>query len=421
MMPTLAILDQLAALGLTACRPDAGDLQVTLTPAGAPPEWIHLMPYGVWRGYRRGEDIREFALGPADAKSALAHFERRGLDLVVDYEHQSLWAAVTGNAAPAAGWIDRMEIRLTGLWGHVRWTEKAAAHLRAREYRYLSPVLSFHHLDERSGSDVGTALPSVALTNTPFLDAALHAVAARSTHGAQLMNAIFALCLTLLGLSSVKPEEATADQVTTAISSLKARFDAACKALGLTAEAKLEEITAAATASTARLTAACTALGLRADSTVADIEAAAARLTGQAALGEIACSTLQLNPAKLTDADKERLRLELKHSGYVPVAEHTAALSRLGGQVEQLTDDQILAKARQEGKLTPALEEWAKGHIKRDRAGFEAWCKSAPGIPLTAISHPAAAPPSTNLSAAEQAVCSQLGMTAESYLKNRKG
>jgi len=31
----------------------------------------------------------------------VAHYEERGLDLVVDYEHQTL----SGHKAPAAGWI----------------------------------------------------------------------------------------------------------------------------------------------------------------------------------------------------------------------------------------------------------------------------------------------------------------------------
>lgn len=417
---TLAVLSAISGAGPMPCRPDAGDLQLELTPTGEPPEWIHLMPYGTWRGYRKGEELRAFELGPDDALAALEHFERRGLDLVVDYEHQSIWAPVTGKAAPAAGWVDRMEIRADGLWGHVRWNAPAAAHIRAREYRYLSPVLSFHHIDERSGADAGTVLPSVALTNTPFLDAALHAVAARSSHGAPLMRKIFALCLALLGISA-SPEDATEDQVKSAITDLTTRFDAACKALGLTTTAKLEDITAAASGAQDRLTAACKALGLEAGAALADIEAAALRLTGQAELGALACGSLQLDPAKLTDADRARLKLELAHSGYVTVAEHAAALAQLGGQVEQLTDDQILAKARQDGKLTPALEGWAKGHIKRDRPGFEAWLKNAPGIPLGSPQHrPPADGGPTTLSEAEQAICSQLGLTPETYLKTKK-
>lgn len=421
---TLALLSAIADAGLVACCPDVGDLQLQLDAAGKPPEWIHLMPYGTWRGYRKGDDLRTFELGPADAASALAHFTRRGLDLVVDYEHQSIWAPVTGKPAPAAGWVDRMEIRADGLWGHVRWNAQASAHIRAREYRYLSPVLSFHHIDERSGADVGTALPSIALTNTPFLDSALSAVAARATHGALHMNAIFALCLALLGLSSVTPEEATEDQVRTAIDGLKARYDAACKALGLPSEAKLEDITAASAATTDRLTAACKALGLDAAATLADIEAAALRMTGQAQLGALACTSLQLDPTKLTESDQARLKLELAHSGYVTVAEHTAALSRLGGQVEQLTDDQLLVQARQQGKLTPALEGWAKTHIQHDRPGFESWLKSAPGIPLFSSTRlPVESASPTTLSEVETAVCSQTGVSAEEFLKtkNRKG
>jgi phage I-like protein len=36
-----------------------------------------------------------------------------------------------------------MQAREDDIWALVEWTEKAAAHIKAREYRYLSPVLFY--------------------------------------------------------------------------------------------------------------------------------------------------------------------------------------------------------------------------------------------------------------------------------------
>jgi len=56
------------------------------------------------------------------------------------YEHQNDKAAQNG-PVPAAGWITEIASSATGIWGRVKWTERAARMIEAREYRYLSPVL----------------------------------------------------------------------------------------------------------------------------------------------------------------------------------------------------------------------------------------------------------------------------------------
>jgi phage I-like protein len=87
-------------------------------------------------------------------------FHQRGVDVVVDYEHQSL----QGNRAPAAGWITELAIREDGLWGRVEWTQQAQEHLWRREYRYFSPVLKLDPETRRP-----QALMQVALTNVPAI------------------------------------------------------------------------------------------------------------------------------------------------------------------------------------------------------------------------------------------------------------
>lgn len=69
----------------------------------------------------------------------LAAFAERGIDMVIDWEHATEVAAPKGEPAPAAAWIDQLELRSGALWGHVAWTPRAGEQVVAREYRFVSP------------------------------------------------------------------------------------------------------------------------------------------------------------------------------------------------------------------------------------------------------------------------------------------
>jgi len=69
-----------------------------------------------------------------------------GVDIPVDYEHQSL----VRTKAPAAGWI------------------KPAA-IEAKQYRYFSPCFDFKKRNPKTGQPMGAVLHSIGLTNTPLL------------------------------------------------------------------------------------------------------------------------------------------------------------------------------------------------------------------------------------------------------------
>lgn len=99
-------------------------------------QWVQLLPLG----RITARDGRRFAL--SDPGHVLAMFRRRKIDLPVDYEHAIDTAGKRSDGVPAAGWITDLEQRPDGIWGHVRWTEKAAAMIRSREYRYLSPSMA---------------------------------------------------------------------------------------------------------------------------------------------------------------------------------------------------------------------------------------------------------------------------------------
>ncbi|WP_169753480.1 phage protease [Campylobacter mucosalis] len=125
---------------------------------------ILLAVTGEWQGHYNGA----FKITPLDIKKMIENFNDRKIDLVIDYEHQSLY----GKEAPAAGWITQLFTMKDDneLWGKVRWTDKAVEYIKNDEYRYLSPVFNFDARDNKSGANIGVRLESVGLTNTPFLD-----------------------------------------------------------------------------------------------------------------------------------------------------------------------------------------------------------------------------------------------------------
>ena len=121
------------------------------------PEWIRVLPLG---SVELSDHREPFLVDEASLRSMAADFRSRGVDLVIDYEHQSL----QGERAPAAGWIKDLEARGDGLWARVDWTQQARDYLEKKEYRYFSPVL---RLDPETRKPV--ALMHLGLTNVPAI------------------------------------------------------------------------------------------------------------------------------------------------------------------------------------------------------------------------------------------------------------
>ena len=122
------------------------------------PESFLLLKFGA-NVYTKDGKEDSFRFDDASADALIAEFNSRSRDLVIDFEHSTL----TGNEAPAAGWIDRLEKTAEGLCAHVKyWTDKARDYLTKGEYRYFSPTLLFGR-----GGKSPDALHSVALTNHP--------------------------------------------------------------------------------------------------------------------------------------------------------------------------------------------------------------------------------------------------------------
>ena len=136
---------------------------------------IQLLPYGEFRAVDgRPTDVPAWYLTEENGHDValLANSSRN--QLVVDYEHQTLYKEKNGQPAPAAGWMRWLEFTPKGMFAEVEWTDKAAAAIAAKEYRYISAVFSY------DTKGYVTKIFHAALTNFPALDGMDEVLAAAS-------------------------------------------------------------------------------------------------------------------------------------------------------------------------------------------------------------------------------------------------
>ena len=206
------------------------------------PETIFVLPIG-----HVVSSKGEFDVDDESYKAMKAQIAKRGVDLVVDYEHQTL----KGCEAPAAGWVKELKLEDGQIKAVVEWTPRGAQYLENKEYRYLSPVVNVRKADNKA-----IGLHSLALTNTPAIEGMNPIVNSDNFEGGQHSMDIKKLA-ELLGLS----EDATEEQVVEALKvclaenrSLKetekqppenvVANKAVCELLGLKAGAAAEDVTA---------------------------------------------------------------------------------------------------------------------------------------------------------------------------------
>lgn len=119
-----------------------------------------------FRIFTAGKVVTEkgtFTFDAASAKALMSEYRTHGNEIMIDYDHASLSATDARDpamAGKAAGWC-ALELRGGELWAvNVRWSDPAAAALRAKEWRYMSPAFSVE-------KNKITSLLNVALTNIP--------------------------------------------------------------------------------------------------------------------------------------------------------------------------------------------------------------------------------------------------------------
>lgn len=181
------------------------------------PEEIKILPYGHVES-RKGP----FEVDEESYKAISDYFKDRKLDVVIDYEHQTL----EGVQAPAAGWIKSLNFKpKDGIYAMVEWTEKAKEYLKNKEYKYLSPVIARRNTDGRA-----VQLHSIGLTNTPAIDgmeAIVNSLNNKFDNGGNEMD------LKQIALALGLGEDATEEQIIDAIKNINAMKDeqntVACK------------------------------------------------------------------------------------------------------------------------------------------------------------------------------------------------
>ena len=336
---------------------------ITLLPLGdEPPEWIPLLP----NGPIDARDGRHWLNDAPDAVVAQTRTRAGAADLVIDYEHQTDKAPSNGAPAPAAGWVKEVAVRDGVVSARVEWTARAAQHIVAGEYRYVSPVF-WHDADPPHRIH---AVERVALTNSPAITA-LPALAS-TQEGAMPEHLKRFLERFNLKLESSQAEVGEAVSRLDARAGVPART-ALAAALGLASDANEESILAQATT----------------------LHAAAQN------------SGATPDPAL-----------------YVPIAQHTAVTQELSTLKGARAEEKALAAvdaAVAGGKVIPAIRGWALDYARRDLAGFEAYIATAPAIVEPgARTTPTPPDPDAALTTEERAVCRAMGITEDKFIAGRK-
>jgi phage I-like protein len=102
--------------------------------SGAAPDWVRLIPAGA---FNAGAGETSYRL--ENAIAIIGASIRPGDKLPVDENHATGRGA--GHPHPACGWIDGMEARKDGIWGHIQWNSKGRSLIADRAYRWLFPVV----------------------------------------------------------------------------------------------------------------------------------------------------------------------------------------------------------------------------------------------------------------------------------------
>ncbi|MFK3690408.1 phage protease [Agrobacterium tumefaciens] len=350
--------------------------------------WLKLIPAGTFSG-RDGRG--PYHAGDFAALQRIADTTRRYIgttDILVDYEHQSRNTLENGKPAPAAGWIKEVEARPDGLYGRVEWTATAANAIKAKEYRYISPVY-FH---TKAGEVL--ALQTVALTNVPNLD--LFEISAHSIFSAAQPTTEVSMkrLLAALGLA----EGGSEDDVLVAINSLLTSSTAIAVAAGLTKDAKSEAIATAVQSAFADRKKIALAAGKKEDASV----------------DEIVTVLSSAHTATTPDPTK-----------FVPIEQVSAMQVDLKALKEKDANkdaEAAVGDAIRDGKLVPALKDWALSMHKADPKKFEEFLGKAPV--LTAAQRAQVTAPKTGAAAtlddADVAIMRQLNLTAEDMVKSRE-
>lgn len=299
------------------------------TPAG----YFLVFPEGETRsgdGSGRPTECDSWKLDASNGPALAALLNARPLDMVIDYEHQTLNKEKNGQPAPAAGWL------AAGQWAYLEgiglcnkapsWTPKGTKSIADREYRYKSPVIAYNT------DGYVTNVMNVAITNQP---------------GLLTLDELTALSAKFNNQSNEKQDK-----------SMKPLLAYVIASLGLAVTTTEDEAVTALTAQVDDFKTKATDAKVEIDPT-----------QPLAALSSVFTHTTAVDPAK-----------------YVPVETMTQTVAALNAQITTLQGNQVnpndalLTAALSDGRLLPAQEAWAKSYAESDPAGFKTYLGNAPVI-----------------------------------------
>lgn len=312
----------------------------------------------------------QWVLNEGGAARIVSNWNAVPEQMVIDYEHQTQKADLNGLPAPAAGWAVKLEARTDGVYALVDWTDKARAHIEAREYRYISPVFSY---DGKTGEVL--QLHMAALTNSPGLT------------GLTELNP--AMLKQFLNHSQIEGNDVDKELL---------------KLLGLGDGAKPEQVKAALTTLHGNLKAANDAK-----------DAALAQVATLTALTETAATELAtLKSVQGTGSD---------------VVAMAALQTQLVSLQTQLNTNEVAALVTEglaDGRILESTRAWAQDLGRKDVAQLKSFLAAAPKIAAlqgqqsAGMPHGSGATDASGLTADELAVCKSTGMSPADFAETKK-
>ena len=290
------------------------------------PEIVKLLPLG-HVSTKKGD----FEVDEESFKAMKAQMQQHGVDIVIDYEHQTL----KDIQAPAGGWIKELMLQDEAIAAKVEWTDTARQYLKNKEYRYLSPVVLVNK-DNRA-----TMLHSAALTNTPAIDGMFPIINSvgledyeddNKEGGNKKMNELLKKIAALLGLGEEATEEEVMQKLGEALNEAKRLKEAA-------SQKQSEE-------------------------------------EGKVVANKVVCGLLGLEAGAKTDDVAAAIMALKQPKGFVPETE----LRALKEKIERKEADDAVLVALKAGKIAAAQKDWATEYALKDPDGFKAFVEKAPQV-----------------------------------------
>ena len=327
---------------------------------------IQLLPYGKFRATDgRPTDVEAWYVTDTNGADVVALAVSQKNPLPIDYEHQTLHSQQNGKEAPSAGWMEYLYFNPQGIFADVRWTDKAAEYIKNGEYRYISAVFAY------DTNGYVRKIFHAALTNNPALDGMDEVMVAASVQ--------------LLNQQKEKPEMD------------KKLVEALCALFALKADASEAEITEKVTALSAA----------KGDSQVSLLSVYAKLAEKEQSVAALTAQVGKPDPAKFVPVEQ--------------VAALQADFNKLKSSIDNDKKSALIEAALSQGKLAPALKEWAASLSIENLTGY---LDKATPIAALAGGHQANEDPNKGnvvaLSAAEQAAARALGMTEAEFIKEHK-